>query len=54
MSIPELARNLPDLPVILDRNRRRERTMPEEVIVRLAGKVEPPTLTESHTVTLVG
>jgi len=43
----------PPLPVILDRNRRRERKVPEDVIRRLASKAEPPTLTEAHGVTLV-
>jgi predicted kinase len=44
----------PPLPVILGRNRQRERKVPEEVILRLAGKAEPPTWTEAHSVTLVG
>ena len=38
----------PPLPTILDRNRRRERRVPEDVILRLAGKAEPPTWTEAH------
>jgi predicted kinase len=44
----------PPLPVILDRNRRRDRRVPEDVILRLAGKAEPPTWTEAHAVTVVG
>jgi predicted kinase len=43
----------PPLPVILDRNRRRERPVPEKVILGLAGKCEPPTLTETHGLTIV-
>jgi predicted kinase len=38
----------PPMPVILDQNRRRERSVPEKVIRELAGKCEPPTLTEAH------
>jgi predicted kinase len=38
----------PPLPVILDRNRRRERPVPEQVIRRLAGRNEPPTMAECH------
>jgi predicted kinase len=36
------------LPVVLDRNRRRERPVPEKVIRGLADRCEPPTLTEAH------
>ena len=43
----------PPLPTILDRNRRRERRVPEDAIRRLADKTEPPTATEAHAVTLV-
>jgi predicted kinase len=43
----------PPLSVILGRNRRRERPVPEKVILGLAGKCEPPTLTEAHGLTIV-
>ena len=43
----------PPLPVILDRNRRRERPVPEKVILGLAARCEPPTLTEAHGLTIV-
>jgi predicted kinase len=38
----------PPLPVILDRNRRRERPVPEKVVLGLAARYEPPTQTEAH------
>lgn len=38
----------PPLPVILEQNRRRERTVPETVMRQLADKCEPPTWTEGH------
>jgi predicted kinase len=38
----------PQLPVVLARNRRREKPVPENAILQLAGKCEPPTLTEAH------
>ncbi len=38
----------PPLPAILDRNKRRERPVPEQVIRRLAGRTEPPTMAECH------
>jgi predicted kinase len=38
----------PALPVILDQNKRRKRLVPEDVIVDLANKLEPPTWTETH------
>jgi hypothetical protein len=43
----------PPLAVILDRNRRCERPVPEKVIRALADKCEPPTLTEAHGLTIV-
>ncbi len=43
----------PPLPVILERNRRRERPVPEKVILGLAGRCEPPTWTEAHGLTIV-
>ena len=38
----------PALSVILDQNKRRKRIVPEDVIVALANKLEPPTSTETH------
>jgi predicted kinase len=38
----------PPLPVILGRNKGRERSVPEKVIRGLADKCEPPTLAEAH------
>lgn len=38
----------PALPAVLARNRRREKSVPENVILQLASKCEPPTLTEAH------
>jgi predicted kinase len=38
----------PPLPVILERNKRRERSVPEQVIRELAEKCEPPNWTEAH------
>jgi predicted kinase len=38
----------PALSVILDQNKRRKRIVPEDVIVGLANRLEPPTWTESH------
>jgi predicted kinase len=43
----------PPLAVILDRNRRRERPVPERVIRGLAEKCEPPTWSEAHGLTIV-
>lgn len=43
----------PPLPVILERNRRRERPVPEKVIRGLAARCEPPTWTENHGLTIV-
>jgi predicted kinase len=42
----------PPLPVILTQNARRPTPVPERVIRHLAGNYEPPTLTESHGLTL--
>jgi predicted kinase len=42
----------PPLPVILERNARRARAVPEAVIHRLVGKLEPPTWAEAHSLTL--
>jgi predicted kinase len=38
----------PPLPLILGRNARRERPVPERVIRELAAQCEPPTPTEAH------
>jgi predicted kinase len=38
----------PPLSVILNQNKRRKRLVPEDVIVELANKLEPPTWTEAH------
>lgn len=38
----------PAFSVILDQNKRRKRLVPENVIVELANKLEPPTWTETH------
>lgn len=38
----------PPLSVILDQNKQRRRLVPEDVIVELANKLEPPTWTETH------
>jgi predicted kinase len=38
----------PALSVILDQNKQRKRLVPEDVIVELANKLEPPTWTETH------
>lgn len=43
----------PSMPIILEQNRRRERSVPEKVIRELANKYEPPTLTEAHGLTMV-
>ena len=42
----------PPLSVILGRNKRRERSVPERVIRELAEKCEPPTLTEAHSLVI--
>lgn len=38
----------PALSVILEQNKRRKKSVPEDVIVGLANKLEPPTWTETH------
>ncbi len=38
----------PPLSIILDQNKQRKRLVPEDVIVKLANKLEPPTWTETH------
>jgi predicted kinase len=42
----------PPLPVILERNRRRDRPVPEKIIRGLAARCEPPTWTEAHGLTI--
>jgi predicted kinase len=44
----EIAYVEPPLSVVLARNKRRERPVPEKVILGLAARCEPPTLTEAH------
>lgn len=44
----------PPLPVIFERNERRNEPVPKQVIQRLVEKLEPPTWAEAHTVCLVG
>lgn len=41
------------LPQVLNRNRKREQPVPEKIMRRLAEKLEPPTLTECHRLTVV-
>lgn len=43
----------PPMDIILRRNRERSRFVPEKVILGLANKLEPPTWTESHHLSLV-
>jgi predicted kinase len=43
----------PPLPVLIDRNSRRERPVPEKVVLGLASRCEPPTWTEAHSLTIV-
>jgi len=42
----------PPLSVIVERNKRRERSVPEQVIRELAEKCEPPTWTEAHSLVI--
>jgi tRNA uridine 5-carbamoylmethylation protein Kti12 len=42
----------PPLDVVLRQNKRRERLIPEHVILKLADKCEPPTWAEAHTLVL--
>jgi predicted kinase len=44
----------PPLSTILERNKRRERSVPEQVIRELGAKCEPPTWTEAHHLVLSG
>lgn len=48
----EIAYVEPPLPVILAQNRERKHPVPENVIQRLAEKLEPPSLTEAHALTI--
>jgi predicted kinase len=43
----------PPMAVILDQNARRKRPVPERVIKELAEKCEPPTISESHALTIL-
>jgi predicted kinase len=42
----------PPLPIIFAQNKRRERPVPERIILGLAARCEPPTITEAHGVSL--
>ncbi len=44
----------PPMRTILKQNRDREAGVPESVIRKLAGKVEPPNWLEGHRLTMVG
>jgi predicted kinase len=44
----------PPLSIILDQNKRRKRSVPADVIVGLAKKLEPPTWTETHGLVVSG
>jgi predicted kinase len=44
----------PPLPTIFQQNERRSKPVPRRVIQHLLEKLEPPTWTEAHSVTLVG
>ena len=44
----------PPLAVLYQRNERREKRIPRQVIERLLSKLEPPTRPEGHTVELIG
>jgi hypothetical protein len=41
------------MAVIIGQNARRRSPVPEKVIRELAGKTEPPTITESHALTIL-
>jgi predicted kinase len=43
----------PPLATIFAQNKRRPEPVPEKVILRLVQKLEPPTVTECHTLNLV-
>ncbi len=43
----------PPLPTVLARNRSRPRPVPEQVVLRLAERLEPPDRTEAHALTLI-
>lgn len=44
----------PSLHLIFQQNQRRPKPVPAQAIQRLVSKLEPPTLAEAHSVTLVG
>jgi len=44
----------PPLPLILQRNAKRSKPVPEKVILRLIDKLEPPTWAEAHSLELIG
>lgn len=43
----------PPLATILAQNKQRENPVPESIVLRLIEKLEPPTVTECHALTLV-
>ena len=43
----------PAVSSILEQNKRRTNPVPEKVILRLLEKLEPPTVTECHSLTIV-
>jgi predicted kinase len=43
----------PPFPLLLQRNRQRDKSVPEDVILDLAAKCDPPTLTECHGLRIV-
>lgn len=44
----------PSLRTILSQNRARKATIPESAILRLVDKLEPPTVGEAHSLTMIG
>jgi tRNA uridine 5-carbamoylmethylation protein Kti12 len=44
----------PPLQVVFQRNEKRVKPVPRQVIQHLVAKLEPPTCAESHALTLVG
>jgi predicted kinase len=50
----EIAYLEPELATILARNKRRKHPVPENVILGLSEKTEPPTVTECHALTYFG
>jgi len=44
----------PHIPTLLQQNARRPRPVPQDVILRLLDKLEPPTWAEAHALTMIG